>query len=233
VPHATIVVSRDLERHYLEHWQRATYAIPNGVSRVVPASSHEDIQRRFGLKPGGYVLFVGRVIPEKAVDLLISAFRNLNSDLRLVIAGGSSHTDAYAARVKALADADRRVVLAGYVYGETLVQLYSHAAAFVLPSELEGLPLSLLEAASYGVPVVASDIPPHLEILGSEAPGRRLFRVGSATGLTDALERSLEGGSAEREGARRLRDQVLARYRWEVIADQTVDLYRDAMSRTN
>jgi glycosyltransferase involved in cell wall biosynthesis len=231
VPHATIVVSRDLQRHYLERWRRATHAIPNGVSRGVQASSYEEIQRRFGLEPGSYVLFVGRVIPEKAVDLLVTAFGNLDTDLRLVIAGGSSHTDAYAARVKDLADADPRILLTGFVYDETLAQLYSHAAAFVLPSELEGLPLSLLEAASYGVPVVASDIPPHLEILGGEAPGGRLFEVGSAGGLTDALERSLGGGTAEREGARRLRDKVLARYRWDAIAEQTVDLYRDVLSQ--
>ena len=170
VPDETIVVSRDLVEHYRRaHGRRTTY-IPNGVDAPT-ARPPAVIAERWGLTTGSYLLFLGRLVPEKAPDLLIRAFRRLPGDLRLVIAGGSSFTDEYVAELEREAADDPRVVLAGYVFGEQLDELYSNAAAFVLPSYLEGLPLTLLEAASYGTPVVASDIPPNLEIVGSDAPG--------------------------------------------------------------
>ena len=120
-----------------------------------------------------------------------------------MIAGGSSFTDDYVRSLEELARADPRVVLAGYVYGEALAELYSNAAAFVLPSKLEGLPLTLLEAASYGAPVVASDIPPHLEIVSEDAPGHRVFTSGSEDGLVAAIERARADGPADERPPRR------------------------------
>jgi glycosyltransferase involved in cell wall biosynthesis len=122
-------------------------------------------------------------------------------------------------------------VLTGYVYGPLLEALYSHAAVFVLPSALEGLPLTLLEAASYGVPVVASDIPPHLEVLGSEGPGRRLFASGDELGLAAALDRALSQPAGERLGAARLRQRVLDRYDWDRATLATEAVYRIVVGR--
>src|SRR5204862_652941 len=152
-----------------------------------------EIATRFGLHGGDYVLFVGRLVPEKAPDLLLRAFRHVPGDVRLVIAGGSSFTDRYTDSLTALASDDKRVVLPGYVYGETLAELYANAAAFVLPSLVEGLPLTLLEAASYGAPVVASAIGPHFEVVGADGPGHRLVPAGDATTLASALSSTLEG----------------------------------------
>ena len=95
----------------------------------------------------------------------------------------------------------------------------------MLPSLLEGLPLTLLEAASYGTPVVASDIPPHLEVVGEDAPGHRLFASGSEDGLIAAIERALEGGAPERTAADAFRTDVLGRYRWDVVVDETEHVY--------
>lgn len=229
VPHATIAVSRALADHYASRGRDAVY-IPNGVDRRTRRTADE-ITRRFGLTAGSYILFLGRLVPEKAPDLLIRAFGSLPGDCRLVIAGGSSFTDDYVQSLHDLAAADPRVLLTGYVYGEVLDELYSNAAAFVLPSALEGLPLTLLEAAAYGTPVVVSDIAPHLEVVGTEGPGHRVFPSGSAEGLADALRRSLAGGAAERAGAQVLQASVLAGYRWDDVATATEALYRRLVGR--
>jgi glycosyltransferase involved in cell wall biosynthesis len=225
VPDETVVVSRDLAEHYRRAYGRDTTWIPNGVDEptVRPPAA---IAERWGLTTGSYLLFVGRLVPEKAPDLLIRAFRRLPGDLRLVIAGGSSFTDEYVTGLQRAAAGDPRVVLAGYVFGEELNELYSNAAAFVLPSYLEGLPLTLLEAASYGTPVVVSDIPPHLEVVGADAPGHRLFSAGDEDALAEALRRATAETKLERAGAATLREEVLAAYRWDAVTDMTEAVYR-------
>ena len=180
---------------------------------------------RFGLRPGGYLLLVGRLVPEKAADLLVRAFRRLPTDLRLAIVGGSAFTDEYVARLREAAGDDPRIVFTDFVYGDVLAELYSHAAAFVQPSRLEGLPLTLLEAASYGLPVVASDIEPHLEVLTHDGPGQRLFRDGDGDDLLRALTTVTADVPAERAGAALLRDRVLAEYSWDAAARELEKLY--------
>jgi glycosyltransferase involved in cell wall biosynthesis len=123
------------------------------------------------------------------------------------------------------------VIFTDYVYGNLLAELYTNAAAFSLPSRLEGLPLTLLEAASYGLPVVASNIPPHLEVLGSEGPGQRLFSSGDVVELAAALDRVLSDPSRERAGADALRRRVLGSYRWEDVASATEQLYLRLLGR--
>jgi glycosyltransferase involved in cell wall biosynthesis len=128
-----------------------------------------------------------------------------------------------------MAEPDPRVLFTGYAYGDRLTELYSNAAAFVLPSHLEGLPLTLLEAASYGVPIVASDIAPHLEVLGSEEPGRRLFPSGDEQALAGAIRRSLDDRSEETAGAVRLRDEILRRYQWDEVTRHLEEIYLRAV----
>ena len=221
-----MVVSRTLADHYLAKYGRPTTYIPNGVVRPAAAPPPNEIATRFGLHGGDYVLFVGRLVPEKAPDLLLRAFRHVPGDVRLVIAGGSSFTDRYTDSLTALASDDKRVVLPGYVYGETLAELYANAAAFVLPSLVEGLPLTLLEAASYGAPVVASAIGPHIEIVGADGLGHRLVPAGDEAALAAALSSSVNGGPDVREGASRMRERVLSEYSWDRAVDATEALYR-------
>lgn len=224
VPDATIVVSRALGDHYRRRYGRATTYIANGVERGVPRPPGPLLDR-LGLSPHGYLLFVGRFVPEKAPDLLIRAFRRVEGDVRLVLAGDSSHTSAYAETLRSLAGADPRVVLPGYVYGDDLAELYSNAAAFVNPSALEGLPLTLLEASSHGLPVVVSTIPPHLEVMPTDAPGSRLFTSGDEDGLVAALGRVLADPDTERAGAAGFREGVLEHYSWDAAAEATSALY--------
>jgi glycosyltransferase involved in cell wall biosynthesis len=223
-PDATVVVSEDLERHYREAYGRAAVHIPNGVGRPVRRSPAEIVER-WGLEPGRYLLFVGRLVPEKAPDLLVRAFRRIPEGLRLAIAGGSSYTDRYVRELEEAAARDPRVVMTGYVHGPVLDELYSNAAAFVLPSSLEGLPLTLLEAAAYGGPLVVSDIPPNLEVVRAEAPGRRVFRTGSEDSLVEAISRALADPTGERAAAEAFGEEVQARYRWDAAADATERLY--------
>ncbi len=229
VPDATIVVSRDLADHFRERYGRTTTYIPNGVGEPTRRPPGQ-ILTRFGVHGGDYILFVGRLVPEKAPDLLLRAFSSIEGETRLVIAGGSSFTDTFVRDLRAEAATDPRVILPGYVYGDLLEELYTNAAVFVLPSLLEGLPLTLLEAASYGIPVVASDIAPHVEIIGADGPGRRLVGVGDTADLARAIASVLGSQEEERAGASVFRRAVLSSYRWDEVVDTTEAVYRAVSS---
>ena len=223
VPDVTVTVSDALREHYLHRYGRQCVHVPNGVDRR-PRRAPDLITRRHGLEGQDYVLFVGRLVPEKAPDLLLRAFAEIDTDMHLVIAGGSSHTGPYVREVEQLAAADPRVTMLGYVYGDELDELYTNAAVFVLPSFLEGLPLTLLEAIESEVPVVASDIPPHAEVLDADGPGGRLFPPGDVHEFATVLARVLRALPSERDGCRPRRDRVLSIYDW----DRTVDGLEEA-----
>lgn len=230
VPDECVVVSRHLAEHYDTRFSRAVRLIPNGVVAPQPRPASL-ITERFGLRAGSYALFVGRLVPEKAIDLLISAYARVPGDRRLVIVGDSSFTDEYVARVRALAAADDRVIFTGFAYGDLLCELYSNAAVFVQPSRLEGMPLTVLEAAAFGLPIVASDIPPHVELLGAAVAGRRLFRDGDGDDLARQLSSVLGDIEAEHAGARRLRELVLDDYSWDAAAQALEQLYLEISAR--
>ncbi|MFN0150017.1 MAG: glycosyltransferase [bacterium] len=239
-PDKTIVVSRELERHYLERHARSVAYIPNGLTLRQPLPPRQ-ISRRFGLQGRDYVLFVGRLVPEKGCHYLIDAFRGLRTEMRLVIAGGSSHSDEYVARLHEAGAHDPRILFTGYVHGDVLTELYSNAYIYTLPSDIEGLSLSLLEALSLRGAVLASDIPENEEILiDSSLPPRGLtFHRGSSADLRDKLAFLIDNP----EEAERLRDLgrafVAAQYNWNRIADDTAAVYlsllglsRESQSRT-
>jgi glycosyltransferase involved in cell wall biosynthesis len=231
VPHATIVVSKALQEAYRERYSSETVYIANGTPEAEPREASA-ITERWGLTKGSYVLAVGRLVPEKAPEQLLAAFADVPGDVRLVLAGGSSHTDEYVADLEARAAADPRVIMAGYVYGTVLEELYANAAVFVLPSLLEGLPLTLLEAASYGCSIVASDIPPHLEVIGASGPGARVFPAGDVHQLTKAITEALQAPPDEdRAGAVALSERVRRTYSWDTAAADTDAVYRQVPGR--
>jgi glycosyltransferase involved in cell wall biosynthesis len=187
--------------------------------------------QQFGLVPGKYLLFVGRLVPEKAPDLLMRAFGRIDrSDLRLVIVGGSSFTDRYVEGLERLAAADPRVVLPGRLHGDPLRELYANAGVFVLPSDVEGMPLTLLEAAAEGAPLLTSDIAPHREMMGPDRPGRRMFRCGDVADLHRRLVAVMDNLAAERDGACAERAQVFEQYNWDHAAAELSDLYAELTS---
>ncbi|MEU7845834.1 glycosyltransferase family 4 protein [Micromonospora parva] len=224
VPHQRVAVSQGLAAHYGTRFGSPTTYIPNGVNPARTARIRQ-IQDRFGLTPGGYLLLVGRLVPEKAADLLIRAFRRTGTPMRLAIVGGSSFTDDFVDRLRREAGADDRIVFTGFAYGDLLAELYSGAAGFVQPSRLEGLPLTLLEAAAYRLPIVASDIAPHVEVLSADAAGGRLFRDGDEDDLVRALTALLADLPGERAGAVALSERVTGRYSWDTAARELEQLY--------
>jgi glycosyltransferase involved in cell wall biosynthesis len=224
-PSRCTAVSRTLTAYYAQRYGRTAEYVPNGVAPGQPAGP-EDLEP-FGLEKDGYILFVGRLLETKGPGLLIEAYRKARPDLKLVIAGGSSHTDTYEKMLRKEAGDDIRFV--GYQYGQRLRALYSNCRLFVFPSYIEGLPLVLLEALSFGRPVIFSDIPENMEIAdGLGIP----FRCGSTDDLAEKIRYALSH-AGEMEG---LQKAVAARlsgeYDWDRVTDQYVQLYRAMTARS-
>ncbi|MFN0028491.1 MAG: glycosyltransferase family 4 protein [Acidimicrobiales bacterium] len=231
VPHGGIAVSQQLQREFRTEFGRETVYIPNGVAVVPeqPVTPETDPLIRFGLEPGGYLVNIGRLVPEKAIDQLLRAWVQVDTDVKLAIVGGSSHTDDFVDRLHRLAAQDPRIVLTGPVYGAGQDRLFRQAAGYVMPSLLEGLPLALLEAISYGLPVAVSDIPPHLEVIGSSAPGQRVFKAGDLNEMAKQLQLMVEDLPGERDAAHLLHTRVIEEYSWERVTDKTEAFYQSLL----
>ncbi len=224
VPHETVTVSSALADHYRERFGRSCTTIFNGVS-TRPVRPADIIRTKYGLDGGDYALFVGRLVPEKRPDLLIKAFAELDTDARLVIVGGSSYTDDYVDHLRALAARDDRVLMPGYVYGDELDEFFTNARAFVQPSALEGLPLTLLEAMGSGTPVIASDIAPHREVVGRNRTGARLFADGDLHSLVEALQYVDKDPEAEKRAAAYDAKYVARNFDWDACVDRLEAVY--------
>lgn len=217
-----IVLSRGVQQYFEETYHRKTRYIPNGVDRPKIKDNHE-IREKFGLEKDSYILFLGRIVPEKGLRYLIEAYRGLKTDKRLVIAGGSSDTDAFMNELRDMAEGDERILFTGFVQGGILEELYSNAYCYVLPSDLEGMPLSLLEAMSYGNCCVVSDISECTEVVEDRAV---IFQKGDVDDLREKLQ--MLCGRPEiveqyRDGAA---DYICGKYNWDQAVRQTLKLYR-------
>lgn len=163
-----IVLSKGVHDYFRNQYGRETRFIPNGVNRQEIRKA-ELITDKFGLIKDSYILFLGRLVPEKGIRYLIEAFKNVKTEKKLVIAGGSSDTDSFMKELKELAKDDKRIIFTGFVQGQMLEELYSNAYIYTLPSDLEGMPLSLLEAMSYGNCCLVSDIQECTEVVEDKA----------------------------------------------------------------
>lgn len=224
---ARIVISDVIRNLVQKKYGVDAFLIPNGVS-LPPLLSSTALLERFDLKPGKYVLLVSRLVPEKRHVDLIQAFIKANLvDCKLVLVGASDHPDEYVIQLKHLAENTSNVVMTGYQSGAALQELYGHAAFFVLPSSHEGLPIAMLEALSYGLPVVASDIPANLEV---GLPAENYFELGNIQALADKL--TLFAGRPLEPAAREaLRTWVSTNYNWDDIAQKTLSAYRSLTPR--
>ena len=220
--HEIIVLNRAAQQYFKDSYGRETRLIPNGVSRAEYAAP-DRIREVFGLEKDAYLLFLGRMVPEKGIHYLIEAFRGVQTDRKLVVAGGASDSEAYIDRLKEQAGGDSRIVFTGFVQKELLRELYSNAYVYVLPSDLEGMPLSLLEALSYGCCCVTSDIPECVDVTGEHGVA---FQKGSAVDLRVKLQELCDDVGQvyrRREGAA---DYVCRRHRWDEVVDRTLELYQ-------
>ncbi len=212
-----IVLSQNVRRYFGEKYHRQTRYIPNGVSRPQIREANI-VTKKYGLYKDGYLLFLARIVPEKGLHYLLEAFSKVPTDKKLVVAGASSHSNGYFEKIKETAQKDDRVVMTGFVQGAELDELYSNAFLYVLPSDVEGMPLSLLEAMSYGCPCLVSDIPENTEVLGGCG---FTFPKGNVRGMQRCLKVLLLRNDLSSVGVAGKR-RVLTEYTWEKCVDQTI-----------
>lgn len=181
------------------------------------------LRKQYGLEKNGYILYLGRLVPEKGEHYLIKAFKNIQTDKKLVIAGGSSDSNKYIEKLKQLAVGDERIIFTGFVQGRMLEELYSNAYIYVLPSDLEGMPLSLLEAMSYGNCCVVSDIAECTEVIEDKGV---VFKKGDIQDLQEKLEILCNNGSIVQKYKSITSDFICEKYSWDRAVEKTLDLYR-------
>lgn len=215
---AIIAISPIEAQTLRERYHRDVAYIPNGVRSTSPVPAGETLIR-YGLVPGRYIVNVARLVPEKRQSNLIEAFvaADLPDDVRLVLIGGADHEADYVQRVRALAAADPRVILAGHVSGAPLAELFSNAGLFVLPSTHEGLPIALLEAMAYGLPLLLSDLPVYPAMA---LPAACLFPVGDVAALSQRL-----GACFATPPGRVDWGPLLVFYNWERVGRETARIY--------
>ena len=224
-----IMVSRDLARSYRERFHCACEVIHNGVS--LPGKADTAPLAAMGLTPGGYALSVGRLTPEKRVEDMVAAVGRMANPVPLAVAGDDASGGGYGQRLHQLAGGRPEVVFTGYRFDAELAALFAGAMAFVTASELEGLPLTLLEAMSYGIPCLASDIAPHREVLGDDHPW--FFPVGEVAALAALLETAAASPGLRAEIGQRGRERVAGQFSWDKAAAAVAALYDRALDRTS
>lgn len=217
-----IVLSKDVQKYFMETYGRETMFIPNGVNRP-EIKSADTINDQFGLSKDSYILYLGRIVPEKGEHYLIEAFKKIDTDKKLVIAGGSSDTDEYMERLKKIAQSDERIMFTGFVQGQILEELYSNAYIYVLPSDLEGMPLSLLEAMSYGNCCLVSDIKECTEVIEDKA---EVFRKSDIDDLRIRLQELCNREDLVQKYKKDAAEYICGRYDWNKIVDKTLELYK-------
>ena len=227
---AVICVSEAVAGGLRARFKREIIAIPNGVEVPRPVATDMAL-KRFGVEDGKYVLAVGRFVPEKGFGDLIRAFgiasgalrpRNDTEGRKLVIVGDADHEDKYSRGLKEAAAKNPNIVLTGYLSGMPLQELYSHAGIFVLPSYYEGLPIVLLEAMSYGLSCIASDIPANREV---GLPEERFFRAGEVEALAAKISEYARKPISEEEKRAQIK-RIAEKYDWDKIARQTLEVYK-------
>jgi glycosyltransferase involved in cell wall biosynthesis len=213
-----IAVSRGLKQQLVERYgSRAgnVQVVPNGVSIEAEAvAGGEDLVRRFGLSPGGYAVFVGRLVPEKNVHQLIEAFHAM-PELTLAVVGGADRNSGYRRKVEA--DASSNVIFVGELYGPSLAAVYANASVLINPSVSEGLPSVVLEGLAYGLPVILSDIEAHREIMGD---GAVYFEASDEVHLREVIQAFFGADTALQKRCRPTWS-ISDRYDWHRTADRT------------
>lgn len=219
--HEIIVLSKNAQDYFLTVYGRKVRRIPNAVT--LPDSAVGKLPEGFGLKKDGYLLYLGRLVPEKGAHHLIETFRTVSTEKKLVIAGASSDSDGYVTFLKTLASGDDRICFTGFADEGTVAALMEKAYLYILPSQLEGMPLTLLEAMSFGCCCLVSDIPECTEVVGDSGV---VVEKGDCGALAKAIQKLC--GCPERVEA--FREKARIRFQtfpdWEKVTEMTLEVYR-------
>lgn len=214
-----ITLSKEQQRYFKEKYNRETRLIPNGTIIQSPKEPKEIVEK-WSLNKNGYILFLSRVVPGKGLETLIEAYKQIDTDLPLIIAGDSEFVSDFRQQMHELAADDERIHFIGFVEGDTLVELYSNAKLFVFPSEAEGMPMCLLEALSYNTSCLVSDIPENVDV-GEHFV--QTFNVGDVEHLKKQLEHCLENyDELFKENSA---DYIEEKYNWDCVVKQTLEVY--------
>jgi len=224
-PNAVTCVSRAMQQHFEKVLGIQVAYIPNGVESPRPKTPN--VIKQMGLEGNDYILFAARLVPEKGAHYLIEAFRRLDCSVKLVVAGDDPFEKRYIRSLHEMAGNDPRILFPHYVSGDAFLELMTNARLFVLPSEIEGMPVALLEAMSYGKCCVVSDIPENLEALNAHG---YVFRNKSVDDLIGVLRIALEDSGAAQAFGEEARNYVLTQYSWDRIVELYEDFYRKVIA---
>ena len=215
-----IVLSEGVQKYFKDTYNRDTRFIPNGINKVENRDP-KIIKEKYGLDKENYILFLARIVPEKGLDYLIDAYKKINTNMKLVIAGGASHTNDYYESIQEKIKDDNRIIMTGFVSGQELEELYSNCYIYVLPSDIEGMPISLLEAMSYGRNCLVSNIPENIDVTKDKAIS---FEKSNVDDLKEKLEKLINGNNLTY--SQEIKDFILSKYYWDDIVDKTELLYK-------
>lgn len=218
-----IVLSKSVQNYFKETYNRETHFIPNGVNKP-ETKEPEIIKEKYGLDKYNYILFLARIVPEKGLDYLLDAYKNIDTTMKLVVAGGASHTNSYYNEIIEKAKQDDRIVLTGFVQGKELQELYSNCYLYCLPSDVEGMPISLMEAMSYGRCCLTSDIEENTQVTGGYG---MTFEKSNVEDLKSKLENLIKQEKKERMyTSEEISNYILKSYNWNDVVEKTKELYK-------
>jgi len=213
-----IVLSRNNKAYFRQAYHRTTKYIPNGIN-IPTLHAPEIIKEKYGLIKDSYILFLARIVPEKGLDYLIEAWKRvkqqIDTDKKLVIAGGASHSKEYYNSIVEKVKGDDSIIMTGFVQGQELQELYSNAYLYVLPSDIEGMPMSLLEALSYGNVALVSDIPENTEVINEDC---FVFKRGDVDRLRHQIKKIINLNLTTHEN-------MVIPYTWDEVVKQTKEIY--------
>jgi glycosyltransferase involved in cell wall biosynthesis len=225
-PNRITAVSNVLKDYYEKRYHREVVYIPTGITQ--PQKRTPDKIIELGLNGDDYILFAARHVEEKGAHYLIDAYQQINTNIKLVVAGDAQHEDEYKTLLRSKAAGNQNIIFPGFVQGEMLEELFSNASIYVLPSEIEGLPISLLEAMSYGCCCVVSDIPENKEALGGCG---FLFKNKDVQDLRRCLEDLMDNKEMLDSNKESARQRVLDKYTWDSIANDFEVFYSELLEK--
>ena len=218
-----IVLSYGVKDYFKDVYGRKTRFIPNGATPADRLKA-DIITSRFGLEKNGYILYLGRIVPEKGIKYLIESFKKVDTDKKLVIAGGASDTDGFFRSIKEMAQDDDRIVFTGFVQGQVLSELFSNAYVYILPSDLEGMPLSLLEAMSYKNCCLVSDIPECADVVEDKAV---IFKKGDVSDLGEKIQMLCDDPELVKKYKSQSAEFICDKYNWDDVVEKTLKIYEN------
>ena len=227
-PHQITVVSKVQKEYLKNQYGIESVYIPTGVNP--PNFEKPELIKNYSLEGKDYILFAARLVREKGVHYLMEAYKKLKTGLKLVIAGDAEHEEIYKSQLYRMAGESKNIIFTGFVTGKLLHELFSNCYIFVLPSELEGLPIALLEAMSYGNCCLVSDIPENLEAISNYG---YTFKNRDVEDLASKLEFLINHHEAVNSFKETAREYVLQNYSWDKIASDFEELYVNLINNGN